>query len=401
MEEHKNVTDIKTHKAPKHKQEEALKEFKEAIADLRKPQHDDYELLKWLKARQYDVVKAEEMYRTSMAYRQKLGVDKLLEEYEPPEVLKMYLAGGFSGYDKEGSPVKVELFGRLDIKGIVYSAKKVDLEKTKLLQCEKTVMDWKQQSEKSGDRVDGLTVIFDMEGVTSRVLWRPGLQMYLHLVKVLEDNYPEMMKRMFVVNAPRIFPLLYKLCRPLISEDTRNKIHVLGSNFKDTLLKYIDAEELPMFLGGLKTDPDGNPRCVTMICQGGEVPKEYYLLDNKDDDHMKTASISRGGKLCLSYQVDVAGSVLRWEFKTEDFDIDFGVFMVQGENSVPVVPLQRVNSHIVPEDGTLICEETGTYILTFCNKHSYLRKKILYYFAEIISEDLSASPKLSHKKPLE
>lgn len=63
----------------------------------------------------------------------------------------MYLAGGFSGYDKEGSPVKVELFGRLDIKGIVYSAKKVDLEKTKLLQCEKTVMDWKQQSEKVKD----------------------------------------------------------------------------------------------------------------------------------------------------------------------------------------------------------------------------------------------------------
>ena len=27
-----------------------------------------------------------------------------------------------------------------------------------------------------------------------------GLQMYLHLVKVLEDNYPEMMKRMFVIN---------------------------------------------------------------------------------------------------------------------------------------------------------------------------------------------------------
>lgn len=44
------------------------------------------------------------------------------------------------------------------------------------------------------------------------------------------------------------------------------------------------------------------------------MPKEYYLLDNKDDDHMKTASISRGGKLCLSYQVDVAGSVLRFAF---------------------------------------------------------------------------------------
>ena len=51
-----------------------------------------------------------------------------------------------------------------------------------------------------GKPVDGLTVIFDMDKVGSRSLWRPGLQMYLHIVKVMEDNYPEMMKRMYVVN---------------------------------------------------------------------------------------------------------------------------------------------------------------------------------------------------------
>lgn len=27
-----------------------------------------------------------------------------------------------------------------------------------------------------------------------------GLEMYLHLIKVLEDNYPEMAKRLIVVN---------------------------------------------------------------------------------------------------------------------------------------------------------------------------------------------------------
>ena len=27
-----------------------------------------------------------------------------------------------------------------------------------------------------------------------------GIQMYLHLVHILEDNYPEMMKKLFVVN---------------------------------------------------------------------------------------------------------------------------------------------------------------------------------------------------------
>ena len=66
----------------------------------------------------------------------------------PFQVLQRYLAGGLCGFDKEGSPIKVELFGRLDMKGIVSSAKNSDLEKTKLLQCEKTIRLWKEQSKK-------------------------------------------------------------------------------------------------------------------------------------------------------------------------------------------------------------------------------------------------------------
>ncbi len=34
-----------------------------------------------------------------------------------------------------------------------------------------------------------------------------------------------------------------------------------------TLLKYIDRDEVPAYLGGTKTDPDGNPRCVTMVAK--------------------------------------------------------------------------------------------------------------------------------------
>ncbi len=40
-----------------------------------------------------------------------------------------------------------------------------------------------------------------------RFLFRiAGMQMYLHLVKILEDNYPEMMKKLFVVNGINIIP---------------------------------------------------------------------------------------------------------------------------------------------------------------------------------------------------
>ena len=49
------------------------------------------------------------------------------------QVLEKYMPGGFCGYDKEGSPVLIELYGYTDMKGILYSVKKSDIEKSKLL----------------------------------------------------------------------------------------------------------------------------------------------------------------------------------------------------------------------------------------------------------------------------
>ena len=53
------------------------------------------------------------------------------------KVLLDYYPGGLCGYDKDGSPVAVELFGYLDMKGLMLSTKRSDLERLKLFQCEK------------------------------------------------------------------------------------------------------------------------------------------------------------------------------------------------------------------------------------------------------------------------
>ncbi|GBM13845.1 hypothetical protein AVEN_150415-1, partial [Araneus ventricosus] len=34
---------------------------------------------------------------------------------------------------------------------------------------------------------------------------------------------------------------------------------------KEVLLEVIDGDELPAFLGGNKTDPDGNPQCNSFV----------------------------------------------------------------------------------------------------------------------------------------
>ena len=64
------------------------------------------------------------------------------------QVLLKYLPGGFAGYDREGSPLRIEAYGHLDVKGILYSVKKIDLEKTKMLLGEEVMLKLKMQSEK-------------------------------------------------------------------------------------------------------------------------------------------------------------------------------------------------------------------------------------------------------------
>ena len=44
-------------------------------------------------------------------------MDRILEEYNPPDVLVNYFPGGHCGYDKEGAPVWITPSGQLDIKG--------------------------------------------------------------------------------------------------------------------------------------------------------------------------------------------------------------------------------------------------------------------------------------------
>ena len=50
----------------------------------------------------------------------------------------------------------------------------------------------------------------------------------------------------------------------------------------------------------------------------------------------------------------------RWEFKTEDYDIGFGVLLIVDGKSTPIVPVARVNSHFVAEDGSINCDKLGT-----------------------------------------
>ena len=59
------------------------------------------------------------------------------------------------GYDLEGSPIWYDIIGPLDAKGLLLSASKQDLLKTKMRDCELLLQECVRQSEKVGGRTAG------------------------------------------------------------------------------------------------------------------------------------------------------------------------------------------------------------------------------------------------------
>ena len=97
------------------------------------------------------------------------------------------------------------------------------------------------------------TCIIDLEGLSMRHLWRPGIRALLRIIEVVEANYPETMAYLLIVRAPRIFPVLWTLVSPFIDERTREKFLIYGG--KDYqgpggLIDYVDRVYIPDFLGG-------------------------------------------------------------------------------------------------------------------------------------------------------
>ncbi|XP_061589984.1 SEC14-like protein 2 [Cololabis saira] len=375
------------------KQAESLSQFGERIQDILPSlpaQHDHY-LLRWLRARNFNVQKAEAMIRKHMDFRQQMKVDSILSDWKPPEVIEKFVAGGMCGYDREGSPIWYDVIGPLDPKGLLLSATKQDFMKTKIRHTEMLHRECRRQSEKLGRNIEAITLIYDCEGLGLKHIWKPAVETYGEILTMFENNYPEGLKRVFLIKAPKMFPMAYNLIKHFLCEETRRKIIVLGSDWKEVLPEHIDPEQLPVVYGGTLTDPDGDPRCRTWINYGGTVPKSYYVQDSVKVQYDNSVTISRGSSFQLEYEVTAASSLLRWQFASDGADIGFGVYRRTKEGGgqkvaemLQVLPSERYNSHLVPEDSSLTCSEPGVYVLCFDNSYSFLQSKKVSYKVEVV-----------------
>ncbi|XP_049520711.1 SEC14-like protein 2 [Dermacentor silvarum] len=380
----------------------ALDELRANVDDILRPSHDDYFLLRWLRARNFNVAQAEAMLRENLQWRKQNNVDAILDDYEPTEVLKKYYPGGLVGHDKEGCPLWIIPFGYTDIKGLFYSVKKSDFIRHIIQQLEYSAQDMAAQTEKSSSARNQVKRQTTPASQASPPPYKKALLNKLATSAATPDRQQARPRRTPMprrhLGTPKIYPIIYNMVKPFLSEETAKKIHVFGKDkWKEALLQDIAPEELPVHWGGTMTGPDGDPRCTHIVGAGGPVPCSCYTAPSRrlsSDQNLKMCVIEKKSAVPLTVEVTEAGSILRWEFQTENYDIGFGVFFVPDSNGTvngdggggsgdmqELVAMQRVNCHLVPEDGMLVCNAPGKYVLKFDNSFSWYRsKKLLYHY---------------------
>jgi len=177
-------------------QESQLVQLKSWVSELLKGKvPSDPILLRFLRARDFNVEKAREMLSHSLVWRKKHGVDKILSEYELPPVVKDYFPGGWHQHDKEGRPTFILRLGQMDVKGLIKSVGEEGLTKLTLHVCEEGLRLTEEASHRLNRPISTWSMLLDLEGLNMRHLWRPGMKALLHIIEICEANYPETLGR--------------------------------------------------------------------------------------------------------------------------------------------------------------------------------------------------------------
>ncbi|CAO2824511.1 unnamed protein product [Amaranthus hypochondriacus] len=245
------------------KEEEAVNAFRQILVEKALlPNHlDDYHtMLRFLKARKFDLDKTLHMWEEMIKWRKENRVDTIIQDffYEEFEEVQRHYPHGYHGVDREGRPIYIERLGKIEPSRLMNVTTVERFLKYHIQGFEKTFAEKFPACSIAAKRhIDTTTTILDVHGVSWMSLGKIALDLIKHMQKIDSDNYPETLHQMFIINAGAGFKMVWSTVRRILDPRTTSKIHVLGNKFHSKLMERIDFSQLPTFVGGTCSCPGG------------------------------------------------------------------------------------------------------------------------------------------------
>lgn len=269
-------------------QKTTLDIFRQQLTELGyKDRLDDASLLRFLRARKFDIQKAIDMFVACEKWREDFGVNTILKDFhyeEKPIVAKMYPTY-YHKTDKDGRPVYFEELGKVDLVKMLKITTQERMLKNLVWEYE-AMCQYRLPacSRKAGYLVETSCTVLDLLGISVTSAYNV-IGYVREASKIGQDYYPERMGKFYLINAPFGFSTAFKLFKPFLDPVTVSKIHILGYSYKKELLKQIPPQNLPVKFGGMSdvSDDDlllkdvGPWRDPEFIGPEGECPRAYNI----------------------------------------------------------------------------------------------------------------------------
>ncbi|KAF5382552.1 hypothetical protein D9615_002843 [Tricholomella constricta] len=219
---------------------------------------DDETLLRFLRARKFDLKAAKKMIKDCQDWRRTVegvGIDELYRRIDPfdyPEREAVFDCWPmwFHKTDKVSTPDSLPRLGGMNLPKLYKECTPEKHWQTVLVNAESLPREiLPAASRQAGKPVGTVFVIVDLKGFGLSQFWQMK-SLARNSFQISQDYFPETMGQLAIVNAPSTFTAIWSIIKPWLSKETAEKVDILGSNYKDVLLKLVDAESLPSTLGG-------------------------------------------------------------------------------------------------------------------------------------------------------
>ncbi|KAK8970710.1 Patellin-4 [Platanthera guangdongensis] len=322
----------------------------------------DVVLLKFLRARDFKVKDAFDMLRNTLLWRKENRVDSILGEGEGELGEEFGKAGFIDGVDRDGHPICYNVLGAFqdaEMSNMVFGS---DEGRKKFLRSRVRLM---EQGIKALDMRPGgvssllhVTDLKDALGFSKKEV-RDTIK---QAVQLLQDNYPELVARNIVINAPFWYYALNAILNPFLTQRTRSKFVVVRpAKVTETLLRYIPLEAIPTHYGGLKREND--------------------IEFSREEGKVLELSIKASSFGTIEIPAHEARETLLWDFVVLGWEVNYKAEFVPADEGSYTVIVQKGRkiggSQEEPIRNSYRNTEPGKIVLTIEN--SGLKKKRIFY----------------------